>query len=297
MRALIPAYRLGLLDAEEALVLRAHLRACATCRDAFEPYTELTDDEVEHLGHLSLGLLSRWDHVMECAPEPLRRLLEAHVADCARCREARDFSRSMRASRRPRARRKAWLGFGTAAIAAIVAAVVVVTLRTPEKRPVKDPEPTALGTTSDPDPATPGTIGARVARDPGLSRVVRPRGVRARTLTIASTERSGAGRIVEVPAGADILPIRVPPLLGVGPDARIKIRVDGPGGVPFGRAEVRHRTLFGSTGAPTLEARAPDGPLPAGHYRVEVVSDSPDSLLPGGFERADYEFDLRAEAR
>lgn len=90
--------------------------------------------------------------------------------------------------------------------------------------------------------------------------------------------------VVDIPAGSTLLPIRVPPLLGVGPDARVRIRVEGPGGADFGRVELANRQLFGTAAAPAIEARAPDGPLPGGRYRVTVA---------GGGESATYGFALR----
>ena len=109
---------------------------------------------------------------------------------------------------------------------------------------------------------------------------------------LTSPSRGGLAPIVRVPRGATLLPIRVPPLLGVGPDARIRIRIDGPGGVSYGHAELAHRMLFGEAAPPALEAHAAVGPLPAGHYRVAVVSDVPDPHAPGSFEGAEYDFEL-----
>jgi hypothetical protein len=82
-------------------------------------------------------------------------------------------------------------------------------------------------------------------------------------------------------------------LLGVRPEARIRIDVTGPGGGAYGHAEIEHRRLFGEAAPPAVNAVAPDGEaLPAGHYDVSAVSDAADPDVPGQLERADYGFDL-----
>ena len=59
--ARITAYRLGLLEPEETLEVREHLRACDTCREAFEPFRDLSEEEERRPGHLPIALLTRWD--------------------------------------------------------------------------------------------------------------------------------------------------------------------------------------------------------------------------------------------
>jgi hypothetical protein len=122
-----------------------------------------------------------------------------------------------------------------------------------------------------------------------------PAPVRAQVVALAGPTRGGPGQRVRIPRGASVLPIRVPPLLGVGPDARVRIHAFGPGGVSFGHAELAHGALFGEAAPPALDAQAPDGPLPAGHYRVVVVSDVPNPHVPGSFEGAEYGFEVGLE--
>ena len=275
VRSRIPAYRHGLLDAEGAQEVRAHLRECADCRAAFEPFLDRTEDEETRPGHVPIALISRWDVFAPRLADAERALLEGHFEACERCRTSREFGRALREGQRPdRPRaRKGWMGFGGAAIAAVAAAVVVMALRERPARRIA-PAPPMEQSTRKPLPA------------------VAPAPVRAAIVALASPTRGGTEPIVRVPRGATVLPIRVPPLLGVGPDALIRIRAFGPSGVPFGHAELAHRALFGDAAEPALDARAPHGPLPPGHYRVVVVSDVPDPQVPGSFEGAEYGFDL-----
>jgi len=275
VRRRIPAYRHGLLEPEGAQEVRAHLRDCADCRAAFEPFREHTEDEETRPGHVPISLISRWDVLAPRLADAERALIEGHFEACERCRTSREFGRTLRAARRPeRTRtRRGWMGFGTAAIAAIAAAVAIVVLR---DKPAPD--------------IAPAPHVEQAAPKTSPSAATAP--VRAGTVALASPSRGGSTQAVRVPRGATVLPIRVPPLLGVGPDARITIRVDGPGGVPFGQAELAHRALFGDAAPAALEAQAPEGPLPPGRYRVFVVSDVPDPQVPGTFEGAEYGFEL-----
>jgi hypothetical protein len=271
VRNRIPAYRHGLLDAGGAQEVRAHLRDCVDCRAEFEPFLDRTEDEEMRAGHVPIALISRWDVFAPRLAEAERALLEGHFETCERCRTSREFGRALRAGERsdqPRPR-KGWMGFGAAVIAAITAAVAVVVLRD---------QPAAHNV-----PAPPVEQPARKTS---------PTPVRARTVALASPMRGGEEAVVRVPRGATVLPLRVPPLLGVGPDALIRIRAFGPGGIPFGHAQLAHRALFGDSADPALDAQAPHGPLPPGHYRVVVVSDVPDPQVPGSYEGAEYDFDL-----
>jgi len=272
----IPAYRHGLLEPEGAQEVRAHLRECDGCRAAFEPFRDMTEEEETRPGHVPIALISRWDVFEPRLADSERALLEGHFEACERCRASREFGRTLRAARRPERPRSrpGWLGFGTAAIAALTVALAIVVLR-------EKPAPRS---------AIPGEHAARTT-----SAGVAPAPVRAGTLALASPSRGDAAPIVQVPRGATILPIRVPPLLGIGPDARIRIRAFGPSGVSFGHAEFAHRALFGEAAPPALDARAPAGPLPPGHYRVVVVSDVPNPQVPGSFEGAEYGFDLASQ--
>jgi len=272
----IPAYRHGLLEPAGAQEVRAHLRECADCRAAFEPFRELSEDEETRPGHVPIALISRWDVLEPRLADSERALLEGHFQACERCRASREFGRTLRAARRPERPRSrpGWWGFGTGAIAALMVIAAIVVLR----------EPPA------PRRAIPQEQAARKTA-PGVA----PAPMRAGTLALASPSRGDSAPIVRVPLGATILPIRVPPLLGIGPDARIRIRAFGPGGVSFGHAELAHRALFGEAAAPALDAHAPEGPLPAGHYRVVVVSDVPNPQVPGSFEGAEYGFDLNPQ--
>jgi hypothetical protein len=281
VRAGFPAYRLGLLDAERAQALRVHVRDCAACRAAFEPFAETTSEEEDRPGHVALAILARWDRALAALPPAECELLEAHVAACKRCADSRAFARSLPA---PAARpgRAPWrlrvsLGAG-AAIAAVLAIVVLRGTRanrpgaespSPGARPVTTPAPTRSG--GEPTSTRPATTAAPV--------------------TLGKARRSGAGQVVVVTPGTTALPLRVPPLLGVGPAARIEITVTGPGGTVLGRADLPHRALFGENAPPALEARAAQGStLTAGPYDVRVVSDAPDPANPGAFEQADYGF-------
>ena len=261
--ARIPAYRLGLLEPPSALEVREHLRGCAPCMNAFEPFTEISAEEETRFGHVPIALLVRWDLVASLLSHDERICLEAHLASCERCSESRAFAREIRALAdvRPAPARRPWLGFGTAAMAAVLAVAVVFALRD--------------------RPAPQTSIPAPVAT-PAPSTVAAP--LRAPIVTLGGVVRNGGPLVERVPRGATLLPIRVPPLLGVGPDARIHIRVDGPGGAEFGKTEVAHRRLFGPDAAPALEATAPEGPLPEGHYKVTVE---------GGGESVTYDFDLK----
>lgn len=268
----IPAYRHGLLEAEGAQEVRAHLRECDDCRAAFEPFVDPTEDEDTRPGHVPIALISRWDVFAPRLAEAERALLEGHFEACERCRTSREFGRSLRAARRPdqgRSRR-GWMGFGAAAMAALAAVVTIVVLR--EK------------------------AGPRVVPAPAVEQQappsVAPAPVRAQVVALEGTSRGGAGQLVRIPRGATVLPIRVPPLLGVGPDARIRIRAFGPSGASFGHAELAHNALFGDAAPVALDAQAPDGPLPAGRYRVVVVSDVPNPHVPGSFEGAEYGFEV-----
>ena len=57
VRNRIPAYRHGLLEIEGAQEVRAHLRDCAECRAAFEPFREHTEDEENRPGHVPIALI------------------------------------------------------------------------------------------------------------------------------------------------------------------------------------------------------------------------------------------------
>jgi hypothetical protein len=271
----IPAYRHGLLEAEGAQEVRVHLRECADCRATFEPFRDPTEDEETRPGHVPIALISRWDVFEPRLADAERALLEGHFQACERCRTSREFGRTLRAARRPERPRSrpGWLGFGTAAIAALTVVLAIVLLREKPAPPTAIPQEQAARKTS-----------AGIAPAP----------VRAAVLALASPSRGDSAPIVRVPVGATILPIRVPPLLGIGPDARIRIRVEGPGGVSFGDAELAHRALFGEAAPPALDVHAPEGPLPPGHYRVVIVSDVPNPQVPGSFEGAEYEFDLNS---
>jgi hypothetical protein len=274
--ARIPAYRLGLLEPSEALDVREHLRTCDDCRDAFEPFRTLTDEEERRPGHLPIALITRWDAFAPLLSEDERDCLEEHFASCPRCNEGRAFARLIPEMPRLEAApaRRAWLGFGTG-LAAVLVVVAILMLRQPSPTPlVRSPAPVAA-------PVPLPTVGMVL---------------RAPLLTLAGIDRGGAGMVVRVPKGATILPIRVPPLLGVGPDARVEIRVEGPGGVEFGRTQLAHKRLFGTSTTPSLDAQAPSGPLPEGAYHVLVTSDVPNPQAPRGFEGAEYGFDLRSEA-
>jgi len=269
----IPAYRQGLLEAEGTQEVRAHLRECADCRATFEPFRDSTEDEETRPGHVPIALISRWDVFAPRLADAERALLEGHFAACERCRTSREFGRSLRAARRPERPRSrpGWFGFGTAAIAALTVVAAIAVLRErPAPRTAVPVEPSARKTSPD----------------------VAPAPVRADILALASPSRGGLAPIVRVPRGASILPIRVPALLGVGPDARVRIRIDGPGGLSFGHSELAHKDLFGEAAPPALEAHAAEGPLPTGHYRVVVVSDVRDPHAPGSFEGAEYDFEL-----
>jgi hypothetical protein len=274
--ARIPAYRLGLLEPSEALAVREHLRTCEECRETFEPFRALSDEEERRPGHLPIALITRWEQFAPLLSNDERECLEEHFASCPRCTEGRAFARLIPEMPRLEAApaRRAWLGFGTGLAAVLVAAAILV-LRQPSPTPlVKSPAPAAA-------PVPLPTVGMVL---------------RAPLLTLAGIDRGGAGLVVRVPKGATVLPIRVPPLLGVGPDARIRVRVEGPGGVEFGRTELAHKKLFGTSTTPSLEAQAPGGPLPEGMYHVLVTSNVPNPQAPRGFEGAEYRFDLRTGA-
>ena len=276
--ARIPAYRLGLLEPDEAVDVREHLRACGACRDAFEPFREPSDEEERRPGHLPIALITRWDAFAPLMAEDERTCLEEHFASCPRCREGRAFARLLPdlRTRQAASERRRWLGFGTA-IAAVLAAAAIVVLR--------GQTPSTLS--SKPAPAVPAPVVIPNVEVPVL---------KAPTLSLAGIERGRTTeRVVRVPKGSIVLPIRVPPLLGVGPDARIRIRVEGPGGVDYGRAELVHRNLFGTSAAPSLDAQAPSGPLKEGEYRVHVTSNVANPQAPGGFEGAEYGFDLLSQ--
>jgi len=283
IRARFPAYRTGLLDAASAQELRDHLRACAGCRTAFEPFAELASEEADgRLGHIPLALLAGWDAAAARLPGAERTLLEAHLSGCTACTEGVEFSRRMRAV----PRRVGWgrrLGFAAGGAAALVATLLVMMRDTPMRRAFDREAPPAQVQA----PAAPGPAVAPP------STPTRPQR-RAAIVQLGNATRGGAPQVVRVPAGTTALPLRVPPLLGVGPAARIRIDVRGPGGAAFGHASLEHRALFGEAPPPAIEARAPDGePLIAGHYDVSAVSDAPDPALPGSFEHADYGFELQ----
>jgi len=283
IRARFPAYRIGLLDAASTQEVRAHLRACADCGAAFAPFAELSSEEEDgRLGHVPLALLARWDLAAAGLPPAERALLEAHLSGCVPCTEGMEFSRRMRATAR-RTRWRGRLGLAAGGAAALVATLLVMMRDTSMRR---EAAPDGSPSVHAQAPTTPeGAVAPPSATS-------RPQ-LRAAIVQLGNVTRGGAGQIVRVPAGTTHLPLRVPPLLGVGPTARIRIDVRGPGGAAFGHANLDHRSLFGETPPPALEASAPDGgALPAGHYDVSAVSDAPDPAAPGGFEHADYGFDL-----
>jgi len=266
-----------LLEPDEALEVREHLRACDPCRDAFEPFRELSDEEGRRPGHLPIALITRWDTFAPLMTEDERTCLEEHFASCPRCREGRAFARLIpdMPSRDAAPTRRAWLGIGTG-LAAVLAAAAIVVLR--------GHSPSTLA--SKPAPVT----------TPVAMPKVEPAILKAPTLSLSGIDRGSSTEVVvRVPKGSTVLPIRVPPLLGVRPDARIRIRVEGPGGVDYGRAELAHRKLFGTGQTPSLEAQAPSGPLKEGEYRVHVTSNVANPQAPGGFEGAEYGFDLLSQ--
>ena len=146
--ALIPAYRLGWLEPDETLDVREHLRAGADCRNAFEAYREPSDEEERRSGHLPIALLARWDAFAPLLTEDERTCLETHLGACPRCTESRAFARL--AAELPEQAvapaRRAWLGFGTAAMAAVLAVAVVVSLRErpAPHAPASTPAPVAV---------------------------------------------------------------------------------------------------------------------------------------------------------
>ena len=274
-RASFAAYRLGLLDAERAQALREHLRGCDSCRAAFEPFLERTSDEEDRRGHVPLALLARSGAATAALSPGERELIDEHVRSCDRCADTRAFALGLYdvrpAARRPWRWRFA-LGTG-AAIAAVLALVLV--------RDTVPPRPAPPTSTA---PATPPAVAPpAVARGP----------VRTAPVVTLGTTRAAGGQVVRVASGTIALPLRVPPLLGVGPEARIRISVTGPHGLDAGSVELPHRALFGEDASPALEARAPSGTeLPAGKYGVQEVSDLPDPATPGGFVQAEYGFTL-----
>ncbi len=295
VHARFQAYRLGLLNAATTQELREHLRACASCLAAFEPFGELSSEEEERPGHVPLALLVLDDGRLAALPGAERALIEEHVTRCERCAGSRAFAARMRAAGPPRQSRSRlrWrLGFGAAAGAAVVAALALGVLRDrPTGRIRGDESPPPGRRTASASPSPPEAPSARtfhqIAPPPNPARPSVP------IVQLGGTVRSGGGQVVRVPVGTAKLSLRVPPLLGVGPTARVRIDVTGPGGAALGHAALAHRALFGEHAPPAIEARAPEGSaLRPGPYAVHVMSDEPDPALPGAFEQAEYGFRL-----
>jgi DNA-directed RNA polymerase specialized sigma24 family protein len=275
--ARIPAYRLGLLEASEALDVREHLRSCEECRQAFEPLVALSDEEEKRPGHLPIALITRWDTFAPLLTEDERACLEEHFESCPRCKEGRAFARLIpdMPELRSAPARRAWLGFGTGPRGGARG-----------RRDLRV-APTPADSARDPCAFAGRDDGSASDRRDGPARAApHARGRRSRRSGHRGPRAEGHDRPSHPRAAA----------LGVGPDARIRIRVEGPGGVEFGHAEFAHKRLFGTSETPSLDAQAASGPLPEGVYRVLVTSDVPNRQAPRGFEGAEYGFDLRTEA-
>jgi hypothetical protein len=283
--------RFGLLDEQAVQEIRAHLRDCAECRLAFDEFATPTEEEQERFGHVPDHVLAAWEREAPLLPVALRDELEAHLSACAECRGSLEF---VRANAHPTLRvRRSWvvpvLGGYSAGITALAATLLVLVLgrHGPSTRPTgtQAPRDTMTGEQHLPNPSPKPSAGEGPASG-GLAVGPAPR-----VIDLSGAARS-AGGVPESSAFTPSVILELPPLLGVPPQARITVQIFDATGKKLLEHVMKQSDLLAS-GQGRLELRAVGGTLAAGTYVVRVTSDTPNPLLPGEFESAEYRFRLR----
>jgi hypothetical protein len=263
---------LDLLPDEEGDRVRAHLAGCAECREQAE--TLLPDPEVRPYltpGHLPVGVVARWRSARETLPEPQRTWARDHLRECRSCREELEslgfaapflsepsvLSTHEVASepipiRGPRPRRWPWLASGWAgglATAAALALLFRADLMQPRGEAPAPPPPAAQPPSSPAPlpaaPVAPPSPGIGAGRHARLVILDRP----LRAIELRSTLRSAADSdtpSVRVASGAELIQLRVPPLIGVDGEARIRVELVSPTGATVVRDTIDQRRLFGN---------------------------------------------------
>jgi hypothetical protein len=82
------AHHAGLLKDADAIRFEEHISRCRTCRDAWEKYRQVDEEDAQPPnGHIPTSLMARWETVRDELRGLERAMVRQHLERCADCRQ------------------------------------------------------------------------------------------------------------------------------------------------------------------------------------------------------------------